>query len=98
MKNEVAIYPGEILIGQVIAINRRAVWLGVYGRRLPLDGSLLTWQTIRHPAEIVSMGERISVMVEDYSMLDQWSKHRQISSDCMIGKLWLSRLPLQDNP
>jgi hypothetical protein len=98
MMFEVAIYPGEMLTGQVLALNLRVVWIRSCGHRLPLDVAQLTWQAIRHPAEVVSCGDRISVIVETNSSHDARSKTRRVASKWMIGDMWLSCLPLIENP
>lgn len=98
---EIPLYPGEILSGRVAAIQRNNIMLAVAGKRLPVETKLLTWDAIRSAAEILSLGERITVIATG----GQAEKSGRFGTfmtpsrrQCFVGNLWLSRLPLLPNP
>lgn len=90
-------YPGEIVTGRVLKLKSAQAILNVRGWTIPLDKRLIGWDVLYSPAEVLSVGENIKVVIQTHACCDPVHKKVRTYFD-QCGEFWISRLPLLENP
>lgn len=95
---ELPFYAGEIVAGKVIRLTNHYAVMDIRGVELPLETQFITWDALAKPAENLSLGDRLEVMMqfgkaipEQRKLFYPWPKYDK-------DGFWLNRLPLLDNP
>jgi small subunit ribosomal protein S1 len=62
---------GSIIKAQVVKFEPHAVWLEYQNEKIIVLIPEITWKIIRHPSEIVRLGESLSILVLRYNYKDK---------------------------
>jgi hypothetical protein len=95
---ELPFYSGEIIAGRVTRLTDRCAIIDIRGWELPLETKFITWDAMTNPAEYLSLGERLEVMVQYDFSSHTLRKQGYPSPSFEKDGFWLNRLPLLDNP
>lgn len=94
---EVPFNSGDVVAGKVVGITDRFALINALGWELPLDTRHITWDVLRNPAERLSLGNRLELVVQTGMTARERRQLDYPCSDAHYG-FWLSRLPLLENP
>ena len=91
-------YSGEIVAGKVCKMTNRYAVLTIRGWELPLETGFITWDALTKPAEKLSLGDRLEVMMQSGISYNTLRKLGYPSPKYDKNGFWLNRLPLLENP
>lgn len=92
-------YPNETVVGHVVALNDGLAVVKVRGWQLPLQKQFITWDVIKTAKDVLSIGERIQVVVQTENLGQQVFQRRAYFFPTIFWHgFWLNRLPLLTPP
>ena len=91
-------YSGEIVSAKVVELRRAAAILSIRGQFVTMDVAEMDWNALRSPDELLSIGDRLEVVVHvpNSDDLAMWGLDAR-ATDTLAG-VWASRLPLLEDP
>jgi hypothetical protein len=91
-------YSGETAIGKVVSLGPRFATLEVRRWIVPIEASFLDWNATRAPEELLSIGDRLEVVVYFDDKLDLLHHRHWMFPKQVWNGVWASRLPLLNDP
>ncbi len=90
--------PAEIVSGRVVGINPRFATLKIRCELVPLEKKCITWSALKSAEEVLSLGDRVEVMVFEGSSDHMAHLRYHLWPKQVWEGRWSSRLPLLDDP
>ncbi len=91
-------YPNETLIGHVVELKDWFAVVKIRGWQLPLEKRFISWDVIKTASDILSIGERVQVVVHAEGYGKKAYQNRHLYPTLFWHGFWLSCLPLFEVP
>lgn len=89
---------GDVVSGRVVEMKPLYATMSVMGQCMPLTTSHICWDVLRNPNERLSLGDRLEMAVCPAMTFRDMRKMDYPTPIVSNGGIWLSRLPLIENP